>query len=223
MDILLYNQLNAFRGRRNTVLTLFVPAGHDVQRFLDGLGRQIRAIKHVNKRQQAIRALRLVRERVEGTKQFKGNGRVICAGYSLEKNEPLALMLEPPAPLLQLEYYYDYVFHMARLQQVFQADVVRPLVDSEESEHVRLLERLLSEGSNRVAIGPSEINEALLCNAVDRVYTTTVDAPLSNEFLALVRSKRTVVHPLRAQRYEQLEPFGTMFAMLYFSLDVHTL
>lgn len=167
MDEDLYKTLTEFSGRRNAVITLIIPPDTKFIKFLDGVKRQVRMIKHQNKRYQINQVLYYIDSRLEGATRFGGNGRIICCGFN-KKDEAVYYELESPNKIQEFEYHYGYTFHVARIMEIYYEDVIYEA----ESEEIGGLKKHIMDADNMIALG-EEIETALDMKIVDRVYMGT--------------------------------------------------
>lgn len=211
--------LQSFTGKRNAVVTLFVPGDANIGKTLDGIEGRVKAIKHANKKGQIMQVLKCIRERTADRKVFGGNGCVVCCGLPTDGDKIFYEEVVPPhAPVEQEEYYYDYVFHMDRLRELFHADVVKRLADEEKA--LADTRRLAMAASPLLLVGKAEVLKCMdeLPGCINVVVL--FDGPdhtsmLSDAFVQRLRESKCVIHRVPATTdatREFVKQFGAVFA-----------
>lgn len=175
-------RLEKFSGKRNAVVSLFVPANSVIGKVLDGIEGRVKGIKHSNKKGQIGRVLAHIRERTLDRKTFGGRGCVVCCGLDNTDQIFYDEVRPPHADIEVEEYFYDYVFHMDKLRELFYADVV---VRVDEAATRAELQRLAMSSSPLLLLGPVEVikcmNETPGCV---NVVTMFDGGPKNSDFLS---------------------------------------
>lgn len=166
MDTL--KELDKFNGKRNTVMTFLIPPHTEFHKNLGGIMRTILAIKHTNKRGQSKSVLAYIIKHTEEFKKLDGNGAIICAGID-NSNSIFYRYIPAPSLITSFEYYYDYVFNMNRIKEIFfDGNVVR-LDDSKQSYYRNTIIKRINSSDPLIILG-NEIHKSLDLNMVQEIY-----------------------------------------------------
>lgn len=80
------SHIEAFEGKRNSVITLFIPPDLKFKKNLEGIERSVRAIKHANKRGQILKVLNCIDDRISDKSSFDGTGMIVCCGINMQNS-----------------------------------------------------------------------------------------------------------------------------------------
>jgi len=132
--------LDGHRGRQTELITVYVPAGYDVnsvQKQLEGEKSTAKNIKSTATRKNVTEALEKIVRHLKEFKKTPENGLAVFCG-NVAKNEgeqDLELWsIEPPQPLRMRIYRCDKDFVLEALQEMLEADAIFGLVVLDRKE-----------------------------------------------------------------------------------------
>jgi peptide subunit release factor 1 (eRF1) len=214
------DHIEEFEGKRNSVITMFIPPNIAFAKNIDGIERSVKAIKHSNKRGQILKVIRCITENTKTLKKIKGNGLIICCGYTMQ-NEPEYYELTPPNSIKNFEYYYDYVFNVRRIREIFNEDVIISLNSEEEAQKLNELEKHTVDADNVVVIGDREIEEALKSKVIKELYHFSNDA-IDNDIITKMRDIGAFIIKVDISIVSNRdfgEKYGNRIGLLYYPVD----
>ena len=158
-------ELASHRGRHTELVTVFVPAGYDVnsvQKQLEAERSTAKNIKSTSTRKNVIDALDKIVRHLKTLKKTPENGLAIFCGNvsKAEGNQDLQLWgIEPPLPLKSRLYRCDKEFVLEDLQKMLEVDEVFGLLVMDRKEAtIGLLEGKRIEVLQKMTSGiPSKV------------------------------------------------------------------
>lgn len=210
-------RLEGFSGKRNAVVTLFVPGDASIIKVLDGIEGRVKGIKHSNKKGQIVRVLEEIRARTGDRKTFGGNGKVLCCGLDNLDKIHYEEVESPHVPVEKEEYFYDYTFHVAKIRELFYADVILRV---DESKTLADVQRLALMSSPLLLLGKAEVmkcmEEAPGCiNVITLFDGEQKNSDFLNEsFVQRLRDTKCVIHRVSSvadETREFVKKFGAIF------------
>lgn len=192
-------------GRRNAVITLFIPKDKDFKRLLKPIERQVLAIKHANKRGQIKRVLYHILWVNKDVRAFLTNV-IICCGYDLS-NKLYYQLIETLESIDVLEYYYDYTFHYDRINEVLNQSFIKIYEEKEETELVKKLRNDITGGLNdQIVYGITDVEGV---DNINKFYTDSLKELKSVKKLINSRDKSYVL--FKTENGKQLiKEFGNL-------------
>ena len=138
------NKIIEFEGKRNCGLTFFIPPNTDFKKSIKQIDKKINGLKHENKKKQLRQVINRVKDEIKDIYQFKNNGIIICCG--LNNNNTIEYYQKVPIKKInQIEYFYDYKFHINKIfQNIFAS--VEYINQKEQKEYIDDLEKLRNDG-----------------------------------------------------------------------------
>lgn len=156
-------KLTKLEGKRNTFLTFFFPPDMNFKKQMESVARSFSAIKHKNKRYQLNLVMKRIMDKNEDLKIVGNvckNGLIVCCGLN---NQMVTIYydIEPPNKISEYEYYYDYVFNIKRIIEIFYQDMVISVDDSDATQKISLLNNDFKNHEELLVVGDKEINNAI--------------------------------------------------------------
>jgi len=136
----LLEELEEYRGRQTELITVYIPAGYDVnsvQRQLEAEKSTAKNIKSTATRKNVTEALEKIVRHLKGLKKTPENGLAVFAGNisKEEGNQDLRLWeVEPPQPLKIRIYRCDKEFVLDALQSMLEVDEIFALLVMDRKE-----------------------------------------------------------------------------------------
>lgn len=216
-QVRLFRGLDLFRGKRNTVLTIFFPPNSDFQKDMDSLRRQINMIKHGNKKWQILQVIDLIFTFPQNKelKKIEGNGKIILAGCS-NQNEPFYYELYPPNKLEKFEYYYDFFFYMDRVREIWYQDVMVVPENKEKENMIKKLEEGLIQGRGDILLGEGRINSAVKMGLVKELYRFT-EKDTDDGRIEAIKNKNAKI--IKIVNPDMEKKYGPEIGVMWFSLE----
>lgn len=220
MSTELIKKLEKFTGKRNAVITLIVAPETDFPKYMDKIYRQVKAIKHSNKRYQILRALNWLKGENSDIKKFGGNGAILCSGYNIY-NVTTYCRLNPPYEIQENEYYYGYKFNIQRIREIFYQEIIKKLDETEEKNILTEVANHINNSTNLIVIG-DELEYALEMKVVDVIYYM-LDIPISYELIEKVKGSKAVIIKIdidRADNKDMAKKYGSLLGKLKYPLAI---
>jgi len=130
----LIRQLKAYRGKGTELVTVYVPAGYDLniisQQIFEEAGTATN-IKSKQTRDNVTGALEKMQQTIKSVQRTPANGLALFAGNVSEKEggqDFQSWVIQPPMPLKQKLYQCDKIFNMEPLEHMVMTDDVYGLV-----------------------------------------------------------------------------------------------
>jgi peptide subunit release factor 1 (eRF1) len=164
-------ELGSHKGRHTELITVYVPAGYDinsVQRQLEAEKSTAKNIKSTATRKNVIDALEKIIRYLKGVKKTPENGLALFSGNvsKVEGQQDLQLWnIEPPMPLKVRIYRCDKEFVLAALRQMLEVTEVYGLLVMDRKEAtIGLLEGKRIETIQKMTSGiPSKVRAGGQC------------------------------------------------------------
>lgn len=131
-------ELESYRGRHTELVTVYVPAGYDINKINTHLSQEqgtASNIKSASTRKNVIDALEKMIQHLKLYKQTPKNGLVLFSGNVSERegqSDVKVWSLEPPEPVNQRLY---------RCDKTFQLDLLRDMVEIKEGYGLVVMDR----------------------------------------------------------------------------------
>ena len=212
MDI---NKLTEFVGKRNCALTFLIPPNTDFKKSIKQIDKKINGLKHENKKKQLRLVINKIKENVKDINQFENNGMIICCG--LNNNNMIEYYQKKPIKRIdQIEYFYDYRFHINRIfQNLFNS--VEYLNKDDQQEYIDNLERLRNEG---MIVYQKELDQYMELRLLKTVLYFTND---EIELLLINKSKEynfnIKLFNDKSKFTELQENYGKCIGILHYKVD----
>lgn len=114
-EIAIIKELNEFKGKRNCVLTIFIPPERDFMRDIKKIEKSIYNIKNDFKRDQLLPIIKKIKGKLGSIDKIKDEGLIVCCGLALHHNDIHYQDLPSLKRIKNFEYYYDYNFHINKI------------------------------------------------------------------------------------------------------------
>ena len=102
-----------FEGKRNCSLTIFIPSNL-INKSISFVEKSISMIKHKNKKRQLLNILNVIKNNIKVINKNKHDNLIICCGLDTT-NKIEYYNLTPNKKITELEYFYDYKFHINKI------------------------------------------------------------------------------------------------------------
>ncbi len=161
-------ELSSHKGRHTELITVYIPAGYDVnsvQKQLEAEKSTAKNIKSTATRKNVIDALEKIIRQLKGIKKTPENGLAVFSGNISkdEGNQDLQLWeVEPPKPLKVRIYRCDKEFVLDALQEMLEVDEVFGLLVMDrkeatigllEGKRIELIQKMTSGIPSKVRAG----------------------------------------------------------------------
>jgi peptide chain release factor subunit 1 len=161
----LVSELESYKGRHTELISVYIPAGYDVnsvQKQLEAEKSTAKNIKSTTTRRNVIDALEKIVRELKGFKKTPENGLAIFCGNvsEVEGQQDLQLwLIEPPMPLKSRLYRCDKEFVLESLKEMLEvSEVFGLLVMDRKEATIGLLEGKRIEVLQKMTSGvPSKI------------------------------------------------------------------
>lgn len=138
-----------FEGKRNCSLTLFIPSNL-INKSINFVEKSITVIKHENKKRQLLNILSVIKSNIKNINKNKHDSLIICCGLDTS-NKIEYFNLVPNKKINELEYYYDYKFHINKIYDlmydniefIYKKDLLDTLQQSELIVYEKDLEKFI--------------------------------------------------------------------------------
>ena len=211
--------IEAFEGKRNSVITLFIPPDLKFKKNLEGIERSVRAIKHSNKRGQILKVVNCISDRNSDRTTLDGTGMIVCCGINMQ-NSVEYYEVVPPNKVQTFEYYYDYVFNIQRIREVFNEDVIVTLTKEEELTKIEEINKHVASVDNMLVFG-NHLDIALRSKMVQEIYYFSRDT-MEDSFIKSARNAGTTIMKFDMDDYrntDMAEKYGRI-GLLYYPIDL---
>lgn len=160
------NIIEAFCGKRNTVITLFIPPNLKITKSLEPIQRQIKAIKHSNKRGQINQVVNCIINNNSTVDKYNGKGMIICAGLGKD-NKVTYVQIIPNKLVEKVQYYYDDTFHIDLIRTYIYSDsiIFIPCAQNDTNK----INKGIVDGTNIYTIG-EDIKKGFQLNLIKTIY-----------------------------------------------------
>jgi peptide chain release factor subunit 1 len=205
----LVERLEGIRGRHTELITVYVPAGFNINlvaRQLEDEKGTATNIKSNATRKNVINALEKTIRKLKEYKQTPKNGLAVFSGNvsNVEGKEDLEIWaIEPPKPMKVRIYRCDQTFVMEPLQQMLESDEVYALLIIERNEasigildgkNVRLLQNMTSGIPGKTkAGGQSAQRFARIRESAAKEFFKRVAEHMKNEFFEMKHIKGILI------------------------------
>lgn len=138
-----------FEGKRNCSLTLFIPS-NQISKTINFVEKSITTIKHENKKRQLLNILSVIKSNIKNINKNKHDNIIICCG--LDTTDKIEYYnLTPNKKINELEYYYDYKFHINKIydfmydniEYIYKKDLLETLQESDLIVYEKDLEKFI--------------------------------------------------------------------------------
>ena len=102
-----------FEGKRNCSLSLFIPS-NQLSKSISYVEKSVSMIKHENKKRQLLNILSVIKSNIKNLNKNKHDNLIICCGLDTT-NKIEYFNFVPNKKINELEYYYDYKFHINKI------------------------------------------------------------------------------------------------------------
>jgi hypothetical protein len=143
-----------FEGKRNCALTFIIPPHTYFQKSINQINKKINGLKHENKKRQLRRVLNKIIEETKDTKQYDKFGKIICCGLN-NSSQIEYYIIEPVKKIKDMEYFYDYKFH---LNKIFQ-NIYKTVDYIDKKKQKNYLEQLNKLRNDGMLIYHKELNK----------------------------------------------------------------
>lgn len=116
------NLIESFQGKRNTAITLIIPPQISVKKVIEPIQRQVKAIKHSNKRNQITQVINCILDN-NSKIEYNDPGIILCAGLGND-NKVIYTSIIPNTSISNMEYYYDDTFHIDLIRKYIHSNSV---------------------------------------------------------------------------------------------------
>ena len=137
-------ELDSFDGKRNTALTFIIPPDYDYSTDYEKIKKRHTAIKSNKRRSKLLCVTRKIDAELD-TKQFSGNGCVICCGLD-KSGEPIFYKINSQVRVNKFEYHYGYGFATNRIKEIVYKTSFARLSPDEELIRLKKLEAGIENG-----------------------------------------------------------------------------
>lgn len=213
-------EIETFQGKRNSVLTLFIPPLIDFKKeYLESIKRNIKSIKHSNKRGQALRVIDRIFAETKDIKKYESIGKIICCGLSLT-DDIVYIAFSPPIIIKSFEYYFDYVFNLQRIYEIFNSDVIKKISNEDQDIRSAKMIKLIEDDIRIVAIGDNEIAMAIELKILEEIYYLS-NEDMNPDLIRRVRDANTNIIKIDPSRdlANKLSKLGNMIGLLRYRYD----
>jgi hypothetical protein len=157
--MVLPDEVIGFEGKRNTVLTFMIPPYYEFKKDLNKILRITQQIKHQNKKTQILAVLKKIDVELQDATVIINKGGVICCGLD-NMNEVCYYFLDSPSLIKKFEYYFDYKFHIERINEIFNEDVVEILNEKDAVERLKKIEGSILACDHKIQLG-AEVEQSI--------------------------------------------------------------
>lgn len=198
-----------FEGKRNCSLTLFIPR-NCLKKTIVQVEKKIFTIKHENKKFQLVSILNEIKKEAKKIPE-KHDNFIICIGLS-NNNQIEFFKLNPEKQILNIEYFYDYKFHINKIYEFLYSNVKIINDLNQQNEWVKIL------SNNDLIIYENEINKFIELNLIsDLLY-------FSNDILDISYVKKSQEFKFNISIFPFIEDsirkqFGNIIGILYFKIS----
>ena len=198
-----------FEGKRNCSLTLFVPE-NSLDKIIKQIEKKFFTIKHESKKIQLINVLNKIKKE---TKVYvkKHKDVIICCG--LGNNQQIHFFkLDPSEKILNIEYFYDYKFHINKIYDFLYPNIKFVTNLNELNSWVKIL-----DGSNLI-VYENELNKFLELNLISDILY------FSNEIISFDYVHKSTIFNYKINIFPDssnniIKRYGKIIGILYFKLD----
>lgn len=208
-------EIDEFEGKRNCVLTIFIPPNIEFKKDITRIEKSIYNIKNEFKKEQLIPIIKKIKGKLSGKNKISGNGMIVCCGLSLHHNNVYYKDLLSNKIIDSFEYYYDYNFHTNRIMTYMLNNVcyLEPKFNKKVSHD---LKQLLVK--NRL-IYPKKAKKWFDQNLVKTIYYLSPTA-IPSELLQLSIDKKIQVIIHNGELTEMINKDLQYVGVLKVSLDL---
>lgn len=136
----LVEELDGFRGRHTELVSVYIPAGHNLHKVVDQINNEKSTAQNIKSKavkKNVMAALERITQHLKLYKQTPENGLVIFSG-NVSEREGVAdveiFALEPPEPLKQKLYWCDQKFVLDPLKDMVREKEIYGLIVIDKSE-----------------------------------------------------------------------------------------
>jgi hypothetical protein len=218
--------IDCFEGKRNAVITLIFYPKSNFYKVIDHVDRQVRAIKHVNKRKQILKVIRLIKQRNEDRNLIPKNGLIVCAAHDklgAEVYHEIELNVHPSptiVPKCKFDYYYGYKFNGNKIKHVLFNNNICQMEPKEQNEMLNFLaQNILNTNSNVVL--KDKIDVAIESNLVHKIIFLQEELPL--DLLINAKNCNAVIYLMNLNNImvkEFVNKFGDILGILHYPVDL---
>jgi hypothetical protein len=158
------NKIIDFEGKRNSSFTFLIPPNSPFKKNISQIDKKIHGLKHENKKRQLKKVINRIKEATKGINRYGGNGMIICCGLN-NNSEIEYYQIEPLRKISQIEYYYDYKFH---INKIFESTF--NTIDFIQAEEQKTwLEKLEALRNKELIVYEKEIDKYMELNLISTV------------------------------------------------------
>ena len=206
--------IESFRGKRNTVITLFIPPHTKVIKLLESIRKQVKAIRHSNKKNQILQVISDITDHTKAISEFQNNGMILCSGLGND-NKILYEQIYPNKLISEMKYYYDDVFNVDLIREYVYANIVSHL-----SNTLLYSNKITSDITNctHLYVIGDDVEKAFLSNTIKNVYFFG-ENQIPKQLLTSAIKNNTVIYKFNKNdihRKDFQKKFGDVVGELYY-------
>lgn len=217
-------KLSKLDGKRNTFLTFFFPPDMNFKKQMESVARSFSAIKHKNKRFQLNLVMKQIMDKNDELKivgNVYKNGLIICCGLN---NQMVTIYynVEPPNRIYEYEYYYDYIFNVKRIIELFYQDIVIPVKSNEVKQKISLLNNDFKNHEELLVVGEKEILNAIDMGVLKEMFYFQQDDDdnVSEDFIEKIKNIKGKIFVFSSDDEHKLfDKYGHMMGYLRYPMN----
>lgn len=199
-----------FEGKRNCSLSLFIPS-NQISKSISYVEKSVSMIKHENKKRQLLNILSVIKSNIKNLNKNKHDNLIICCGLDTT-NKIEYFNLVPNKKINELEYYYDYKFHINKIYDLMYDNI----------EFIYKKDLLDTLKNNELIVYEKDLNKFIDLKFVSDIFYFSNDI-LDYSFVkkSIECSYQIKIFSLESNLLADIQKrYGKIVGILYFKIEI---
>ena len=199
-----------FEGKRNCSLSLFIPS-NQISKSISYVEKSVSMIKHENKKRQLLNILGVIKGNIKNLNKNKHDNLIICCGLDTT-NKIEYFNLVPNKKINELEYYYDYKFHINKIYDLMYDNI----------EFIYKKDLLDTLKNNELIVYEKDLNKFIDLKFVSDIFYFSNDI-LDYSFVkkSIECSYQIKIFSLESNLLADIQKrYGKIVGILYFKIEI---
>ena len=199
-----------FEGKRNCSLSLFIPS-NQISKSISYVEKSVSMIKHENKKRQLLNILSVIKSNIKNLNKNKHDNLIICCGLDTT-NKIEYFNLVPNKKINELEYYYDYKFHINKIYDLMYDNI----------EFIYKKDLLDTLQNNELIVYEKDLNKFIDLKFVSDIFYFSNDI-LDYSFVkkSIECSYQIKIFSLESNLLADIQKrYGKIVGILYFKIEI---